>query len=102
MRRVVSVFLPTWPTDRLRRQAVAALPAEQPLVLAVRDGGRRGVFAANVAARAAGLHAGMPLARAQALLLDLIIKQAGPEGNAAAMILKTLHKAVPIIGNCGF
>jgi hypothetical protein len=34
MRRVVSLFLPAWSTDRLRRTlGGAALPAEAPLVL---------------------------------------------------------------------
>ena len=38
MARVISVFLPMWPIDRLRRQAGdAAPPAELPLVLAGRN-----------------------------------------------------------------
>jgi protein ImuB len=42
MTRVVSVFLPTWPTDRLRRKAGGAAPsAETPLVLIGPKGKRR-------------------------------------------------------------
>ena len=42
MTRVVSLFLPTWSTDRLRRKAGdAAPPAEAPLVLVGREGSRR-------------------------------------------------------------
>ncbi|RUV54403.1 DNA polymerase Y family protein, partial [Mesorhizobium sp. M5C.F.Ca.IN.020.14.1.1] len=55
MTRVVSLFLPTWSTDRLRRKAGdAAPPAEAPLVLIGRDGSRRVVLAADAAAQAAG------------------------------------------------
>lgn len=54
MTRVVSLFLPTWSTDRLRRKAGdAAPPAEAPLVLIGRDGSRRVVLAAHAAAHAA-------------------------------------------------
>ena len=45
MRRVVSLFLPTWSTDRVRRQlGVAAPPAEAPIVLVGREGRRRVVL----------------------------------------------------------
>jgi protein ImuB len=62
MARVVSVFLPTLPTDRIRRKLGAdAPPAEAPLVLIGRVGRRRVVLAADAAAQAAGLHVGMPV-----------------------------------------
>ena len=42
MPRVVSLFLPTWSTDRVRRKlGDAAPPAEAPLVLIGREGRRR-------------------------------------------------------------
>src|SRR5665647_3821824 len=41
MRRVISVFLPRWPTDRLRRKNRTAPPRDKPLVLAAVDGQRR-------------------------------------------------------------
>src|SRR3546814_3289652 len=54
MTRVVSLFLPSWSTDRLRRKAGdAAHPAEAPLVLIGRDGNRRVVLAADAAAQGA-------------------------------------------------
>ena len=60
MRRVVSLFLPTWSTDRVRRNlGDAAPPAEAPLVLVGREGGRRMVLAADAAAQRAGLRVGM-------------------------------------------
>ena len=62
MTRVVSLFLPSWSTDRLRRKAGdAAPPAEAPLVLIGREGNRRVVLAADAAAVAAGLRPGMPV-----------------------------------------
>ncbi|TIO21416.1 MAG: DNA polymerase Y family protein, partial [Mesorhizobium sp.] len=51
MPRVVSLFLPRWPTDRFRRKSGdAAPPPETPLVLVGRDGRRRVVLAADAAA----------------------------------------------------
>jgi protein ImuB len=86
MQRVVSLYLPTWPTDRLRRMAGGeALPAEAPLVLIGREGTRRVVTAANAAATGLGLHAGMPAAKAQALVPGLIVRDADPAGDGAAL-----------------
>ena len=48
MARVISVFLPLWPTDRLRRQADDTAPSpDAPLILAGRVGSRRVVTAAK-------------------------------------------------------
>ena len=44
MRRVVSLFLPTWPTDRIRRRS-GTPPLGEPLVTAATDGSRRVVAA---------------------------------------------------------
>jgi protein ImuB len=69
MRRVVSLFLPTWSTDRVRRKlGSAAPPAEAPLVLIGRDGRRRVVLATDAAAQRAGVRPGMPATKAQALV----------------------------------
>jgi protein ImuB len=86
MARVVSLFLPTWSTDRLRRTlSAAAPPAEAPLVLVGREGQRRVVLAVDSAARRAGLRAGMPVAKAQALVPGLIARDAEPDADAAAL-----------------
>jgi len=56
MPRVVSLFLPSWPTDRVRRNlGEAAPPVETPLVLLGREGRRRVVLAADAAALHSGL-----------------------------------------------
>src|SRR3546814_18341692 len=68
MRQVISLFLPTWPTDRLRRRLGSSAPhPDTPLVLAAMEGQRGLLTAANAAARAIGLVHGMTVAQAQAL-----------------------------------
>lgn len=86
MSRVVSLYLPTWPTDRLRRKMGAAAPdAEVPLVLVRHSGRRREVVAANAAAIQAGLRIGMPATKAQALMKELVIQDADPAADAEAL-----------------
>ncbi|MBE7210507.1 MAG: DNA polymerase Y family protein [Gluconacetobacter diazotrophicus] len=85
MRRVVSLWLPFWPTDRLRRRLWNALPAEVPLVTRVHDGRRLVVGAGCARARQLGLDPGMPLAHAQALVPGLVIADAVPEEDALAL-----------------
>ena len=85
MRRVVSLFLPTWPTDRLRRHGHAAWPVQQPLVTRAHDGRRTVIAAADAAARALGLRPGMPLAQALATVPDLLVADADPEGDGRAL-----------------
>jgi len=88
MRRVVSIWLPTWPTDRLHKQASAgfdALPAETPLVTVTHDGRRQAVAAIDDQARALGVRPGMALAQAQALIPGLTIRPAQPEADEAGL-----------------
>ena len=86
MPRVVSVFLPAWPTDRVRRQpGSAAPPVDTPLVLAGRSGPRRVLTAADATARRAGLAAGMAVTRAQILVPDVVVMPADPAADAAAL-----------------
>jgi protein ImuB len=86
MRRVVSLFLPTWPTDRLRRRlGKAAPPPEAPLVLIGREGRRRILWAADHAAQALGLRPGMAATQAQALVPGLQVHDADSQEDAAAL-----------------
>ena len=100
MARVVSVFLPNWPTDRFRRKlAAAAPPAETPLVLIGREGRRRVVVAADPAAQAAGLRIGTPVTKAQALTPGLIVRDANPADDRQALerlALWALRRYAPI------
>lgn len=101
MTRVVSLFLPTWSTDRLRRKAGdAAPPREAPLILIGREGSRRLVMAADAAAQAAGLYVGMPAAKAQALVPGLIVRDAEPAEDQAALerlAMWALRRFAPIV-----
>ncbi len=103
MRRVVSLFLPTWPTDRVRRQlGSAAPPSDTPLVLVGREGRRRVVLAADAAAQQAGLNVGMPVTKAQILVPDLVIRNADPEADAAGLdrlALWMLQRYAPIVAS---
>ena len=84
MRRVVSLWLPFWPTDRLR-QSDAALPAEAPLVTRMHDGRHLVIAAVCSAARDLGLQPGMAVAQAQAMVPDLVVVDAAPEEDAQAL-----------------
>ncbi|MDN5567656.1 MAG: DNA polymerase Y family protein, partial [Paracoccus sp. (in: a-proteobacteria)] len=86
MARVISVYLPNWPIDRLRRQAGdITASAEGALVLAGRVGNRRVVTAACDVAQADGLRVGMAISKAQALVPDLDVRPADPQGDADSL-----------------
>jgi protein ImuB len=96
MRRVMYVFLPSWPIDR-RRQADKkpdrSLPSlcggpvegEKPFATVVEAAGRRLIAALNPAAAAAGLAPGMPLADALSFLPGLATAPAVPAADLAAL-----------------
>jgi protein ImuB len=84
MRRVVSLYLPTWPTDRIRRK-FGDPPREKPLVTVVRQGSRRLIASACPAAQKVGLIEGMAVAKAQTIVPDLHIIDADPEGENASL-----------------
>ncbi len=103
MTRVVSLFLPTWSTDRLRRKAGgAAPPSEAPLVLINREGSKRLVVAADAAAQATGIFVGMPAAKAQVLVPGLVVSDAEPVEDEAALerlALWVLQRFAPIVAS---
>jgi protein ImuB len=84
VRRVVSVWLPNWSTDRLRRSGDAP-PPEVPLVMVAHDGRRRVIAAADAASMALGLRPGLPLSHAQARVPGLAVSEADPAGDGAAL-----------------
>ncbi|MBW9115685.1 DNA polymerase Y family protein [Rhizobium cauense] len=89
MPRVVSIFLPNLPTDRIRR-ADPSIPAEQAIAVIARSGSKRWVSAVDTAARKAGVHVGMPAAKAQALFRGLVLVDADAVEDAAALERITL------------
>jgi hypothetical protein len=71
MRRIMYLWLPRWPIDRLRlpHRKGSAAPADEIAFATVIDiAGRRLLAAVNSAATAAGLVPGMPLADAPPLV----------------------------------
>src|SRR5215469_2785029 len=88
MRRILYLWLPRWPIDRLhlsQRKNTAAPSDEAPFATVVEAAGRRLLAAVNPAAAAAGLAAGMPLADALSFLPGLATSLAQLEKDDAAL-----------------
>src|SRR3712207_1090347 len=85
MRRVVSLYLPTWPTDRIRRK-LEQLPQDEPLVTVETQGSRRLIAAIDPTAHKLGLRVGHTVAHAQALVPNLHVFEAMPDADEANLI----------------
>ncbi|WP_454887385.1 DUF6504 family protein [Sphingomonas oryzagri] len=85
MRRVVSLFLPSWPTDRLRRKAARPPEAGIPLVTALPDHGRRVIAAVDAAARELGIRPGMTVTKARMFTPDLLVVDAEPDDDTEGL-----------------
>ncbi|NKK92895.1 DNA polymerase Y family protein [Rhizobium leguminosarum bv. viciae] len=72
------------------RRADPSIPPEQAIAVIARSGSKRWVSAADAAARRAGVHVGMPAAKAQALFRGLTLVDADPAADAAALERITL------------
>ena len=84
MRRVVSLYLPTWPADRIRRRR-GAPPSDEPLVTVMTEGSRRLIGAVDQAAHALSLRPGQTIAHAQAMVPGLHVVDATPEEDEASL-----------------
>ncbi len=84
-RRLLAVCLPWLPAERLARQsAPKALGAPpEPLVLIATDRGRQIIRACCPAAEAEGLHPGLALADARAVLPGVRVAAHDPAGEAS-------------------
>ncbi|HEY0203573.1 MAG TPA: DNA polymerase Y family protein [Acetobacteraceae bacterium] len=94
MRRVVSVWFPHWPTDRLRQSPDPA----RPVVTALHDGHRRVVGAVDPAAQALGLRPGMALAHVTAMVPGLTVQEGQPDADADALrrLAAWCHRYAPL------
>src|SRR3954454_5884567 len=81
MRRVVSLFLPMWSTDRYRKNTGDAPPRDKPLVMETKIGPRRVIVAAEKGGEALGLRADLTVAHAQAFVPELHVAEATPESD---------------------
>jgi protein ImuB len=86
MRRVVSLFLPHWATDRLRRQNGGLPLPEVPLITATPDGNQRVIAAVDQAAHRLKLRPGMTIAHAQSLIPNLHIHDAMPNQDESGLV----------------
>src|SRR5262245_6068640 len=88
MRRIMYLWLPRWPIERLRlsqRKGSGASADEIPFATVIDSAGRRLLAAVNPAATAAGLTPGMPLADALSFLPGLVTALAQPAEDAIAL-----------------
>ncbi|MDF0544104.1 DNA polymerase Y family protein [Sphingobium sp. H39-3-25] len=82
MRRVVSLYLPYWSTDRIsRKRGVSPSEANaglsgQPLVTAIETHGRKLIASVDALARGLGIVAGMSLTKARTMVADLDVVDA--------------------------
>ncbi|MFC4352141.1 Y-family DNA polymerase [Fodinicurvata halophila] len=83
MRRVVSIYLPTWPTDRAWK-ADRSLPPDRPLALLDTTG--RVLLAVDTPARHRGLRAGQALSLARSLVPELETRPGTPEEDARGLL----------------
>ncbi|MFA5955437.1 DNA polymerase Y family protein [Hyphomicrobium sp.] len=86
MKRVVSIWLPSWPIFRLKRAEPAVEPSGQPFALI--EGGAHGlaITAVNGEAARLGIEAGISLADARAAHPDLVSRLAEPEKDRIALL----------------
>jgi protein ImuB len=79
----LALCLPWLPAERLARHALPERP--EPLVLVAHDRGRQVIRATCAAAAAEGLHAGLALADARAVLPAVRVAPHDPAGDAACL-----------------
>lgn len=83
MRRFLSVWLPRWPTDRLKLRQRS--PVTGPFALTQMQVSASRLYAVNIVATKMGLAAGMTLADAMALVPALVTAPADPAGDSSAL-----------------
>ena len=99
MRRVISVWLPTLPTDRIRLRETGA-PGEPARVTVAQAGNRRILAAVDRTAVAAGLQAGMTLIEARIRHPGLVEYPADPGGDAEELrrLVAWCLRYAPLVG----
>lgn len=86
MKRVISLYLHTWPTDQVRRRLGKSAPsAETPLILVAKVGNKRIVTAADKRAQSQGIKIGMAATQASALVVGLHMEEANPGADNASL-----------------
>jgi hypothetical protein len=88
----LALFLPHWPSDRLRRLSRDAPARDSPLVTALMHGQRRIPASVDDTAARLGLACGMTVTHAQSLVPDLYVVNATPEEDEAALLRVALRR----------
>ncbi len=86
MRRIVSVWLPLWPIERLALALPAAVPDEAALALVAAGSHGIRITAVNACAAAEGVRVGQALADARAGLPCLLSRAAEPDRDRTALL----------------
>ena len=84
-RRILALWLPRLPTDRLKRLAKSAPDGDTPLVIAGRASNALFVYALNRGAQQLGLYRGQPLANARAMIENLAVVAADERADLALL-----------------
>ncbi len=86
MKRVVSIWLPSWPIFRLKRAEPTAVPSREPFALI--ESGTHGlvITAVNAAAARLGIEVGTSLTDARAAHPGLVSRPAEPEKDRIALL----------------
>jgi protein ImuB len=97
-RRILALWLPRLPTDRLIRKRGA--PFSAPLIVSGKAGNALHVHALEARAHALGLHKGQPLANARAMVQPLAILPADEKADAALLeaIADWCDRFTPFVG----
>jgi len=86
-RRILGLWLPRLPIDRIRRQLAHrnAAPASAPSIVVARHNNALQIAALDDAAAGLGLEVGLPLANARAICPQLTVFDADEAADAAAL-----------------
>src|ERR1700679_3095171 len=85
MPRILSVWSPNWAIATWRRKHASSSPAEAPFALITTDRGVRRLYAVDEAAADLGLFVGQKATDAMALVPELAVEEADPEGDLASL-----------------
>ena len=88
-RRIVSLWLPHWPIERLMRHMPGAVPADRPFALVESGAHGLAITAINTRAARDGVRVGTSLADARAALPDLLSRPAEPARDQRSLLKLT-------------
>ena len=100
-RRILSLWLPRLPTDRIRRQmARRGVPLVHPLIVAAKQNNALHISALDDAAAQLGLDTGLPLANARAICPTIVVEDADDEADRATLtrIADWCDRFTPLVG----